>query len=153
MNPVDYLRISLVDRCNFRCQYCMPEGADIQYVLQQNLLTPEELLTLLREVFIPVGFTRFRLTGGEPLVYPGVVEIVRAIAQFPETQDLSMTTNGFLLSKLAQDLYDSGLRRVNISLIHLTRTCLTKLLATGDDLAGNKFGMGFKLPTRLGLIP
>ncbi|MCY7278418.1 MAG: cyclic pyranopterin phosphate synthase MoaA, partial [Phormidesmis sp. CAN_BIN44] len=58
MNQVDYLRISLVDRCNFRCQYCMPEGADIDYVLQQDLLTQAELSTLLREVFIPVGFTR-----------------------------------------------------------------------------------------------
>lgn len=115
-NVVDYLRISLVDRCNFRCQYCMPEGAEINYVLQQDLLTQDELVTLLREVFIPVGFTRFRLTGGEPLIRPGVVEIVRAIAHFPETQDLSMTTNGFLLANMAQDLYEAGLRRVNISL-------------------------------------
>jgi cyclic pyranopterin phosphate synthase len=116
MNQVDYLRISLVDRCNFRCQYCMPEGADLTYALQQNLLTQEELLTLLHEVFIPVGFTRFRLTGGEPLLRPGVVEIVQAIAQFPETQDLSMTTNAFLLAGMAQDLHNAGLRRINISL-------------------------------------
>jgi GTP 3',8-cyclase len=116
MNLIDYLRISLVDRCNFRCTYCMPEGAEIDYVLQQNLLTQDELLTLLKEVFIPAGFTRFRLTGGEPLVRPDVVEIVGAIAALPQTQDLSMTTNGFLLSKLAQDLYDVGLRRINISL-------------------------------------
>jgi cyclic pyranopterin phosphate synthase len=116
MNQVDYLRISLVDRCNFRCQYCMPEGADLTYALQQNLLTQEELLTLLHEVFIPVGFTRFRLTGGEPLLRPGVVEIVQAIAQFPETQDLSMTTNAFLLAGMAQELHNAGLRRINISL-------------------------------------
>jgi len=116
MNQVDYLRISLIDRCNFRCQYCMPEGTDLDYVLRQNLLTQVELLTLLHEVFIPVGFTRFRLTGGEPLLRPGVVEIVQAIAQFPETQDLAMTTNAFLLSGMAQALYDAGLRRINISL-------------------------------------
>ncbi len=116
MNQVDYLRISLVDRCNFRCQYCMPEGADLTYALQQNLLTQEELLTLLHEVFIPVGFTRFRLTGGEPLLRPGVVEIVQAIAQFPETQDLSMTTNAFLLAGMAQELHNAGLRRINSSL-------------------------------------
>ena len=116
MNQVDYLRISLVDRCNFRCQYCMPEGADLTYALQQNLLTQEELLTLLHEVFIPVGFTRFRLTGGEPLLRPGVVEIVQAIAQFPEMQDLSMTTNAFLLAGMAQELHNAGLRRINISL-------------------------------------
>ncbi|MBW4434274.1 MAG: GTP 3',8-cyclase MoaA [Pelatocladus maniniholoensis HA4357-MV3] len=116
MNQVDYLRISLVDRCNFRCQYCMPEGAELDYILKQNLLTDEELLTLIHEVFIPVGFTRFRLTGGEPLLRPHVVELVRAIASFEETQDLSMTTNGFLLAPMAQSLYHAGLQRINISL-------------------------------------
>ena len=70
MNSVDYLRISLIDRCNFQCQYCMPEGAELTYVQQQNWLTADELLTLLREVFIPLGFSRFRLTGGEPLLRP-----------------------------------------------------------------------------------
>lgn len=116
MNQVDYLRISLIDRCNFRCQYCMPEGAELDYILKQQLLTDEELLTLIEEVFIPVGFTRFRLTGGEPLLRPRVVELVKAIASLPQTQDLSMTTNGFLLAPIAQNLYDAGLRRVNISL-------------------------------------
>jgi len=116
VNKVDYLRISLIDRCNFRCQYCMPEGTEIDYVLQQNLLNTDELFLLLKEVFIPVGFTRFRLTGGEPLLRPDVVEIVRAIARFPETVDLSLTTNGFLLANLAEDLYKAGLRRINISL-------------------------------------
>ncbi len=119
VNPpkqVDYLRISLIDRCNFRCQYCMPEGAELNYILQQDLLTNAELLTLIREVFIPAGFTRFRLTGGEPLIRPGVVELVRAIASLDEVADLAMTTNGFLLAKMAQDLYAAGLRRLNISL-------------------------------------
>ncbi len=119
VNPpkqVDYLRISLIDRCNFRCQYCMPEGAELNYILQQDLLTNAELLTLIREVFIPAGFTRFRLTGGEPLIRPGVVELVRAIASLDEVADLAMTTNGFLLAKMASDLYAAGLRRLNISL-------------------------------------
>ncbi len=116
MNRIDYLRISLVDRCNFRCTYCMPEAAKLDYVALPNLLSQGELLTLLREVLIPVGFDRFRLTGGEPLVRSDVVEIVGAIAALPATQDLSMTTNGFLLADLAQDLYDAGLRRLNISL-------------------------------------
>ncbi|BAU05033.1 GTP 3',8-cyclase MoaA [Fischerella sp. NIES-3754] len=116
MNQVDYLRISLIDRCNFRCQYCMPEGTELDYILKQDLLTDEELLTLIQKVFIPLGFTRFRLTGGEPLLRPRVVELVRAIASFRETQDLSMTTNGFLLAPMAQSLYHAGLRRINISL-------------------------------------
>ena len=116
MNQVDYLRISLVDRCNFRCHYCLPEETELTFLAQANILTAEELLTLLREVFIPVGFTRFRLTGGEPLLRPGVVDLVQEIANLPQVEDLSMTTNGFLLAGMAQDLYDAGLRRINISL-------------------------------------
>jgi GTP 3',8-cyclase len=116
MNQVDYLRISLIDRCNFRCLYCMPESVELHYILKQQLLTDEELLTLIQEVFIPVGFNRFRLTGGEPLLRPGVVELVKKIANFPQTQDLAMTTNGFLLAPIAKNLYDAGLRRINISL-------------------------------------
>jgi GTP 3',8-cyclase len=114
INRVDYLRISLADRCNFRCQYCMPEGMALHYA--PDVLTADELLALLREVFIPLGFSRWRLTGGEPLVRADVVEIVQKIAALPETQDLSMTTNGFLLADLARPLHDAGLRRVNISL-------------------------------------
>jgi GTP 3',8-cyclase len=116
MNQVNYLRISLIDRCNFRCQYCLPEGTELEYLHRQNLLTDDELLTLIREVFIPVGFNSFRLTGGEPLLRQGVIDIVRSIAKLPETQDLSLTTNAFLLAGMAQDLYQAGLRRVNISL-------------------------------------
>jgi cyclic pyranopterin phosphate synthase len=126
MDTVDYLRISLIDRCNFRCLYCMPEGSELDYVLQQQLLTHSELLTLLREVFIPVGFTKFRLTGGEPLLRPGVVDLVRSIASMPQTRDLSMTTNGFLLASMAQNLYNAGLRRINISLDSWNRRLLIR---------------------------
>jgi GTP 3',8-cyclase len=130
MNQVNYLRISLIDRCNFRCQYCMPEGEELEYLHRQQLLTDDELLTLVREVFIPVGFNCFRLTGGEPLLRKGVVEIVRSIASLPETQDLSLTTNAFLLAGMAEDLYQAGLRRVNISLDSLVE-------ATFDRIVGN----------------
>ncbi len=116
MNPIDYLRISLIDRCNFQCVYCMPEGADLSYVLREFWLSHEEILTLLKAVFIPLGFTKFRLTGGEPLLRPGIVQLVDEIAHLPETTDLSLTTNAFKLEKLAQPLYDAGLRRINISL-------------------------------------
>jgi cyclic pyranopterin phosphate synthase len=131
MNPVDYLRISLIDRCNFRCQYCMPENAELEYILQQQLLSSSELLTLLEEVFIPLGFHRFRLTGGEPLLRPGVVDLVRSIANLPGTEDLSMTTNGFLLAEMAADLYQAGLRRINISLDSLDS-------ATFEQIIGNR---------------
>ncbi len=128
MNPVDYLRVSLVDRCNFRCQYCMPEDATLQFLAQADILSTPELLTLLREVMIPVGFTRFRLTGGEPLIRPDVAEIVEAIATFPQVQDISMTTNGFLLAEMAQALYDAGLRRINISLDSLVPETFNQII-------------------------
>ena len=131
MNAVDYLRISLIDRCNFRCQYCMPEGTELEYILQQQLLSATEILTLLQEVFIPLGFHRFRLTGGEPLLRPGVVELVRAIADLPGTEDISMTTNAFLLADMAEGLYHAGLRRINISLDSLEPE-------TFDQIIGNR---------------
>ena len=102
----------------------------MDYVLQQQLLTHSELLTLLREVFIPVGFTKFRLTGGEPLLRPGVVELVGAIASMPETRDLSMTTNGFLLAGMAENLYKAGLRRINISLDSLEPETFDKIIGS-----------------------
>jgi cyclic pyranopterin phosphate synthase len=109
----------------------MPEGADLEYVQRQDILTHDELITLLREVFIPCGFTRFRLTGGEPLLRSDVVEIVRSIASLPQTQDLSMTTNGFRLADLAADLREAGLNRINISLDSLEPE-------TFDRIIGNR---------------
>ncbi len=131
MPKIAYLRISLIDKCNFRCQYCMPEGAELNYVLNQELLTNQEIISLLRDVFIPVGFTKFRLTGGEPLLRPGLVDLVHDIAQLPETEDLALTTNAFLLKNMAQPLYDAGLRRINISLDSLNAQ-------TFDQIIGNR---------------
>ena len=116
MNAVDYLRVSLIDRCNFRCQYCMPDASDLDFLRSAEVLSASELLTLMREVFIPAGFTRFRLTGGEPLLRSDVLEIVQEIVALPQVEDLAMTTNAFLLESKAQSLFDAGLRRINISL-------------------------------------
>jgi len=153
MNDINYLRISLIDRCNFRCQYCMPEGSDLTYALQQNLLTNEELLTLLQEVFIPVGFSRFRLTGGEPLLRPGVVNLVRAIANLPDTQDLAMTTNAFLLAGLAQDLYDAGLRRINISLDSLKPEVFDQIIGGRGRSRWQQVWAGIQAAHRVGFNP
>ena len=131
MPKIDYLRISLIDKCNFRCQYCMPEGMKFDYALNHELLTNDEVLTLLRRVFIPLGFTKFRLTGGEPLLRPGLIDLVRNIARLPETEDLALTTNAFLLKDLAQPLYDAGLKRINISLDSLDPQ-------TFDRITGNR---------------
>lgn len=153
MNTVDYLRISLIDRCNFRCQYCMPEGEELNYVLQQDLLSHKELVTLLEEVFIPVGFRKFRLTGGEPLLRPDVVDLVRAIAHHPQTQDLAMTTNGFLLNKMAQDLYDAGLRRINISLDSLFPETFDKIIGNRGRSRWQQTWEGIQSAYRVGFDP
>jgi GTP 3',8-cyclase len=153
MNQVDYLRISLIDRCNFRCQYCMPEGAELDYIVKQQLLTDEELLTLIQQVFIPVGFTRFRLTGGEPLLRPRVVELVGAIASFPQTQDLSMTTNGFLLAAIAQNLYDAGLRRINISLDSLEPEIFNQIIGNRGRSRWQDVWDGIQAAYRVGFDP
>ncbi|HHP7229343.1 MAG TPA: radical SAM protein, partial [Xenococcaceae cyanobacterium] len=131
MNKIDYLRLSLIDKCNFRCQYCMPEAAELDYILHQDLLTNAEIITLLQKVFIPLGFTKFRLTGGEPLLRPGLADLISNIASLPATEDLAMTTNGFLLANMAQSLYDAGLRRINISLDSLKPQ-------TFDQIIGNR---------------
>ncbi|NEO13817.1 MAG: GTP 3',8-cyclase MoaA [Moorea sp. SIO4G2] len=153
MNTVDYLRISLIDRCNFRCQYCMPQGAELDYILRQELLTDQELLTLLKEVFIPVGFRKFRLTGGEPLLRPGVVELVRAIASLPETQDLAMTTNAFLLAGMAKELYQAGLRRINISLDSLNRETFDKIIGNRGRSRWEQTWEGIKAAHQVGFDP
>lgn len=108
------LRISLTDRCNLRCVYCMPaEGIDFRPT--EDLLQDNELLLLVR-VAAELGVTKVRLTGGEPTVRPGVVELVRGIHAIPGLQDIAMTTNGLLLEYLATPLAEAGLNRVNISL-------------------------------------
>jgi cyclic pyranopterin phosphate synthase len=131
MKKIDYLRISLIDLCNFRCQYCMPEEQELQHPLKEELLSNREVIILLEQVFIPLGFNKFRLTGGEPLLRPGIVELVRNIASLAATEDIAMTTNGFFLAEMAQEIYDAGLRRINISLDSLNP-------ATFDKIIGNK---------------
>ncbi len=152
-NRIDYLRISLIDRCNFQCVYCMPEGADLRYAIKEHWLTHDEILQLLREVFIPLGFTRFRLTGGEPLLRPGIVELVSAIAQLPQTEDLAITTNGFLLTELAQPLYDAGLRRINISLDSLNAETFQKIIGGRGKSRWQDVWQGIQTAHRVGFSP
>ncbi len=113
---LDYLRISVIDRCNFRCQYCIPTEGHFDHTLPQEWLSREELRTLVAEVFMPLGFNRFRLTGGEPLLRRDIVGLVGDLVQLPGTRDVALTTNGAALERLAQPLWQAGLRRINISL-------------------------------------
>lgn len=111
---IDYLRISLTDRCNFRCIYCMPEDG-VQQLSHTEILRIEEIEQLV-EIAAKKGITRIRLTGGEPLVRKGVVDLIRHITQTPGIESVALTTNGSLLPRMAQELKAAGLSRVNISL-------------------------------------
>ena len=128
MPKIDYLRISLIDKCNFRCQYCMPESEKLNYLLDRELLTNREIISLVRDVFVPLGFTKFRLTGGEPLLRPGLVDLVRDLTQLKETEDLALTTNAFLLANMARPLYEAGLKRINISLDSLNSKTFDQII-------------------------
>lgn len=110
---IHYLRISLTDHCNLRCVYCMPE--DMTFRPNAEMMQDDEVLLLVR-LFASLGFDKYRLTGGEPTVRAHVVDLVREIAHTPGVRSLSMTTNGVLLSRLAQPLVEAGLQRVNVSL-------------------------------------
>ena len=131
----------------------MPEGAELVYLRQQEVLTLDELLLLLREVFVPAGFTRFRLTGGEPLLRPGLVELVRSIATLPQTQDLSLTTNAFLLSSMAQDLYNAGLRRLNISLDSLEPETFDRIIGSRGRSRWQQVWQGIQTAHQVGFDP
>lgn len=110
---IHYLRISLTDRCNLRCVYCMPE--DITFRPQTELIRKEEILRLAG-IFAGLGVDKIRLTGGEPTVHPELVSIVSGLSHTPGIQSVTMTTNGVLLQELAEPLKAAGLQRVNISL-------------------------------------
>ncbi len=109
---IHYLRVSLTDKCNLRCVYCMDE--DMVFRPNADLMQVDELLLLVR-VFTELGFDKFRLTGGEPTVHPRLVDIVRGMKAIPGVESLSMTTNGIRLRELAQPLKDAGMQRLNIS--------------------------------------
>jgi len=111
---INYLRISVTDRCNLRCRYCMPEEG-IPLIPHERILSYEEILRVVR-VFAAEGISKVRLTGGEPLIRRGIVEFISRLSRIEAIKDLSLTTNGVLLKELAYDLKKAGLRRVNISL-------------------------------------
>jgi cyclic pyranopterin phosphate synthase len=131
------LRISLTDHCNLRCVYCMPaEG--VAFEPSENLLSLEEIVLIARAA-AALGVRKIRLTGGEPTVYPHVVDLIRALASIPGISDLSMTTNGLKLQRLAGPLAQAGLRRVNVSLDSLDPDHFRRLTRGGklqDVLSG-----------------
>jgi cyclic pyranopterin phosphate synthase len=130
---VTYLRISVTDRCNYRCAYCMPvQGVEV--VPRADLLSFDEIERLTR-LFVSLGVRRVRLTGGEPLVRRGVVELVARLSAIPGVEDLAMTTNGHLLGELAGDLRRAGLQRLNVSIDTLDPKRFVELTRQGDVAA------------------
>jgi GTP 3',8-cyclase len=144
---ISYLRVSLTDKCNLRCVYCMPE--DMVFRPNSELMQDDELFVLTR-VFADLGFSKFRLTGGEPTIRQNIVGIVKHIAQLPGVQDVGMTTNGVLLKDLAQPLVDAGLKRINVSIDTLDAACFKKITRWGnlDDVWA-----GIEACERVGMNP
>jgi cyclic pyranopterin phosphate synthase len=144
----DNLRISITDRCNIRCFYCMPER-DVAFVPRAEILSYEEIERFVR-IAVRLGITKVRITGGEPLVRRDVPELVRKLTAIPEIQDLALTTNGVLLSELAEPLYEAGLRRINVHLDTLDRARFAQI-ARRDELG--RVLRGLELARHLGFGP
>jgi len=127
---ITYLRISVTDLCNLRCLYCMPaEG--VKHLSHADILSFEEIVAVA-EAAVALGVVKVRITGGEPLVRRGIVDLVRALAGLDGIQDLAMTTNGILLADHAAALAEAGLHRVNISLDTLDPARFRELTRGGD---------------------
>ena len=151
---VDYLRISVTERCNFRCQYCMPEKP-FSWVPKENLLSFEELFLFVK-VAIDEGVTKIRLTGGEPLLRENLDTFIKMISDYKPDIDLALTTNAYLLPEAAQRLKDAGLKRLNISLDSLNADVVAKI--AGKDvlakvLEGIEKALEVGLKIKINMVP
>ncbi|MCK9563102.1 MAG: radical SAM protein, partial [Bacteroidales bacterium] len=126
---ITYLRLSVTDRCNLRCTYCMAE--DMTFLPRQRILTLEEMVDIAA-AFTSLGVGKIRLTGGEPLVRQGVLALAEKLGALPGLRELTMTTNGALLPRYARGLWDAGMRRLNISLDSLDPQRFRAMTRTGE---------------------
>lgn len=145
---INYLRISVTDRCNLRCRYCMPEEG-IRLIRHEDILSFDEITEFTR-VAVANGISKVRLTGGEPLVRKSIVELVRMISDIKGIKDFSMTSNGVLLAKYARDLKHAGLRRVNVSLDTVNPLRYRYITRIGNI---NDVFEGIEAASREGLLP
>ena len=147
------LRISVTDRCNFRCPYCMPAeiyGEKYAFLPRAELLTFEEIARLTR-LFAELGVTKIRLIGGEPLVRNGLENLVELLSQIDDIDDLTLTTNGYLLAQNAQALKDAGLRRITVSLDSLDEDVFREM--NGRDYGTERVLEGIRVADDVGLHP
>lgn len=151
---VNYLRISVTERCNFRCQYCMPEKP-FSWVPKENLLTFEELFLFVK-VAIDGGVTKIRLTGGEPLLREDLDSFIKMINEYKSGLDLALTTNAYLLPQAAQRLKDAGLKRLNISLDSLKKDVAAKVAGKNvleQVLKGIDKALEVGLKVKINMVP
>ena len=145
---VNYIRISVTDRCDFRCVYCMSEN--MQFVPRAQLLTLEEI-AFIAQAFTELGVRKIRITGGEPLIRRNIIKLFRDLGQLPGLQELVTTTNGSQLAKLAPELKQAGVKRINISLDSLgIGDIISQGLASLQELVDQELvGVGDFLSTTL----
>ena len=151
--PLKDLRISLLDQCNFRCPYCMPEAefhADYQFLTRRNRLSHDEIVRIAG-IAVSLGVSKLRLTGGEPLLDKNVVDLVARLGALQDVEDLALTTNAMLLAPLAQKLADAGLQRVTISLDSLDEGVFRAMSGGRGDIG--KVLDGIAAAERAGLSP
>jgi GTP 3',8-cyclase len=144
----DNLRISVTDRCNIRCFYCMPEE-NVKFEAREKLLSFEEMERFVR-IAVKLGVRKLRITGGEPLLRRGLSTLIRKLVSIEGLQDLALTTNGVLLAAQAEELYDAGLRRINVHLDTLDRERFLKITRR-DEL--HRVLEGIEACRRLGYSP
>ena len=147
--PISYLRISVTDRCNLRCIYCMPPDG-VSLVRHEDILTYEEICAVAQTA-AELGITKIRLTGGEPLVRLGLPQLIRMLSKIDAIDDISLTTNGTLLNRYAVELKSSGLKRVNVSLDTLRHDRFKFITRLGDNLDGVLEGV--EMAKTVGLSP
>jgi GTP 3',8-cyclase len=145
---INYLRISVTDRCNLRCTYCMPEEG-IPLLRHEDILTFDEICDFTKYA-VSCGVTKIRITGGEPLVRKGIITLVGMISEIEGIKDLSMTTNGVLLKQFAHELKSAGLQRINISLDTVDPERFKAITRTGNI---NDVFDGIKAAKEAGLFP
>ncbi|MBV8055992.1 MAG: GTP 3',8-cyclase MoaA [Deltaproteobacteria bacterium] len=145
---INYLRISVIDNCNLRCVYCMPLQG-LQFLPKAELLSAEEIERVVRAA-LEAGFSKFRLTGGEPTLRADLLEIVERLARLPGVRDLALTTNALLLPKLARPLKDAGLKRINVHLDSLDPDTVESQMRWGNF---ERIWEGIMAAERAGLVP
>lgn len=145
---ISYLRVSITDRCNYRCIYCKPEE-QFEFIPHEEILRYEEIVEIIEES-VNLGVTKVRITGGEPLARKGVVDFIKKLREIKKLEDISLTTNGFFLSEYAEKLKDAGLNRVNISLDSLQEEKYKKITRGGSLEKALK---GIDSALKAGLLP